>query len=265
MATGASVARTRQCLGPGHANHAAEAWAARIAAAELAGANEVAVSTDSIVDRLQRATALLEPGLARPPTIGEANNGRRRHGCRPSTRKVIAAWKARLAERTRSEANYLVDVLLAWQKAHNLHPDLSSVVRLDLASIDPGLVIDDSQRRRLERQLDEGDLRGRIDVRLSRNGSDTRLVVGDRAIGLPNAATRATMVDEAELTDAHARGRRGAIDVVANSTRRAKQELADAADRLDQEVIVEVERRLAGVEAELEELAWRNGRHSPTP
>lgn len=192
VATGAAIARRQQHLGRATAKAAANERSARFAAAELAGANDLAVTTDSIVDRLQRATALLEPGLRGSAT--RTNGG---DGHRSSSRRLTAEWKADLARRTRGEANYLVDALLGWQKRHNLHPDLSTVVRFDLTEVDPGLVIDHAQRRQLETCLEEWALRGRLTVRLTEQRSGLRLAIDDQELALPRSAGTVTTADPA--------------------------------------------------------------------
>ncbi len=146
---------------------------ARVQAAELAGYHSFVTDTDPVADRLQRATALVELG-----------GGDRR---RTSS---VAAWKATLAEVTRERAAFLADALLLWQAAHNLHPDLRSVVQFD---IEPGagtVLLTLSQADDLRLALDNLDLRGTVAVGLvdaaeARRADGRRdLIVADHVVSL---------------------------------------------------------------------------------
>jgi hypothetical protein len=123
---------------------------ARVQASELAGSHAVMTESDPVADHLQRATALIELG-----------------GLVPRRSSSVSSWKASLAEATRARAAFLADTLLTWQTTHNLHPDLRSMVLMDLAPGVGTVLLTDSQADDLRSQLDLLDLRGKVTVTLA--------------------------------------------------------------------------------------------------
>jgi hypothetical protein len=162
---------------------------ARMQAGQLAGYHALVTAADPVADRLQRATALVDLG-------GE---GQRRTSS-------VNAWKATLAEVTRERAAFLADVLMLWQSAHNLHPDLQTMVRL---AIEPGsgtVLLTLSQADELRRALDTLDLRGTVAVELadpteSRRPDGRRdLIVADQLVSLGRPAESLSAIYDAVPT-----------------------------------------------------------------
>jgi hypothetical protein len=120
---------------------------ARLQGAELAGLHDVVMTNEGAIDVLQRATALIDLGGA---------NGRRRD--------FAGAFKADVAAAVRSGATYLRDALMIWQTRHNLQPELSRAVHIDLEPADGTILLGAAQVARLHAALDRLAPAGRVPV-----------------------------------------------------------------------------------------------------
>lgn len=182
MGLSVSAARRRQVVEGEHRRD----LEARLQASELAGYHSLVSDTDPVADRLQRATALIDLS-----------------GPQRERRSALNAWKAALGEVTRERAAFLADVLLTWQAAHNLHPDLHSVVRLELEPGAGTVLLTLSQAEELRRILEGLELRGVVPVRLidaveARRADGRRdLMVGDHLVALERPAEALSMIYDA--------------------------------------------------------------------
>lgn len=150
VALGAALARHERRHRAVVSERASRRREARRAQARLDGQAAVAMTADNVVDALANAGWRISPdGGAR---VGQA----------------LRAWKAELAERTRADgrASFLSTALHRWQRAHNVHPDLSSDVELDYVEAAPPVVLTSAQVDLLHRALDRAGLRGRVTVRV---------------------------------------------------------------------------------------------------
>ena len=110
---------------------------ARLQGAELAGLHDVVMANEGAIDVLQRATALIDLG-----------------GVKARRRDFAGAFKADVAAAVRSSATYLRDALMIWQTRHNLQPELSRAVHIDLDPADGTILLDAAQVARLHAALD---------------------------------------------------------------------------------------------------------------
>lgn len=154
-------------------------------AAELAGQNAEATGVDSAVDRLERAMALLHLGSPAPDDeVG-----------------TVAAWKERLAATSRASAAYLGDVLFAWQRARNAHPDLSGAVWVHVREGQGTTLLTAAQALDLRRQLDARPLAGKVLVELAertepRPGRRLDLSVNGDILSVASDLDRRTVVPD---------------------------------------------------------------------
>jgi hypothetical protein len=107
-------------------------------AAYLRGQHTIAVEVDSIVDRLQRAAALVD--------------GTSQHGV---TRQLVSEWKRHLAEETRDDAAYLADVVHSWQRRRNLEPDLRRAVATSMPPEAATVVLSRAEAAAVDAALDQ--------------------------------------------------------------------------------------------------------------
>lgn len=159
--------------------------AARRHAAELAGQNAEAMGVDSAVDRLQRAMALLHLGTQ---GSGEAAG-------------EVATWKAGLASTSRASAAYLGDVLYAWQRVRNAHPDLSWAVRVHVRQEQGSTLLTRAQGADLRAQLEARTLAGDVLVELVsgtevRPGRGIDLRINGDILSLASDLDRGTIVPD---------------------------------------------------------------------
>lgn len=132
----------------------------RVVAAErrrafLAGQNSVAMGASSVVDAIES----LVPVLGRPPA-GSAME------------RLVDGWKARLGASTAVDAEYLQTTLLGWERHHNHHPDLGSLVEVYVEEGDGTTLLTGSQTSSLWAVLDSLYLRGRVAVRVVSPAAD---------------------------------------------------------------------------------------------
>ena len=120
---------------------------ARLQGAELAGLHDVVTANEGAIDVLQRATALIDLG-----------------GVKARRRDFAGAFKADVAAAVRSSATYLRDALMIWQTRHNLQPELSRAVHIDLDPADGTILLGAAQVDRLHAALDRLAPAGRIRV-----------------------------------------------------------------------------------------------------
>ncbi len=159
--------------------------AAQRHAAELAGQNAEATGVDSAVDQLERAMALLHLGTGSPgPDAGR-----------------VSAWKGRLAATSRASAAYLGDVLFAWQRYRNAHPDLSGAVRVHVREGQGTTLLTAAQALDLRRQLDARPLGGEVLIELARRaeprpGRRIDLSVNGEILSLASDLDRRTVVPD---------------------------------------------------------------------
>jgi hypothetical protein len=113
----------------------------------LGGQNAVAMGADSVVDQLQAVAPLL--GAPRPGS---------------ALHRLLDAWKLALRSRTEGHASYLGTVTTSWRRSHNLHPDLSSHVEIDLPEGHGTTLLTAAQAAGLWSALEHLPLRGLIDV-----------------------------------------------------------------------------------------------------
>ena len=113
----------------------------------LGGQNAVAMGADSVVDQLQAVAPLL--GAPRP---GSAMH------------RLLDAWKLALRSRTEGHASYLGTVTTSWRRSHNLHPDLSSHVEINLPEGQGTTLLTAAQAAGLWAGLEHLPLRGVVDV-----------------------------------------------------------------------------------------------------
>jgi hypothetical protein len=145
---------------------------ARLAAARLAGQNDVAMEADSVVDEVARVEYLLAAVAS-----GLVGAGRLGHPS-PSvgTGRALAAWKTSLAAATSDRAAYLATVLNRWQRARygvDLTRDVVPVVRPG----DETTIISAGQAAMLQALLDQLPLHGQVEVRV--DSEESLLVPGD--------------------------------------------------------------------------------------
>ncbi len=88
--------------------------------------------------------------------------------------QLLREWKANLAASTSLSAAYLQTTLLNWQREHNLQPDLSKMVLVDVPEGDGTVVLTASQAESLSGLLSAAELRGRVHVALI-DRNETRL------------------------------------------------------------------------------------------
>ncbi len=157
---------------------------ARVQAAELAGAHQLATWADPVADLLLRARALVDLGGATPRPTG-----------------LVGAWKAALAEATRARSAFLGDTLATWQAVHNLHPDLRTAVRLELEPGAGTVLLSSAQADELRVLLDEAGLHGHrrpsswpIEAEARRPGRAAG-PARPRVAPVPRAGERRTVVD----------------------------------------------------------------------
>lgn len=142
--------------------------------AYLAGQNQVAMGASSAVDAIEG----LVPVLGRP-RAGSALS------------RLADGWKSQLSASTAQEANYLQVALLEWERVHNLHPDLSSLVEVRVAEGQGTTLLTATQARQLVAEMERLGLRGRVAVRLRDAetprlpGQVLRLEVGGRPLVVP--------------------------------------------------------------------------------
>jgi hypothetical protein len=161
--------------------------AARTQQAHQAGLHDALLEHNGVIDLLQRATALVELGVTDRPAARQDLSGE---------------LKAEAARAVRERHVYLRDALSLWQTRHNLNPDLSQVVDVELAEGDGTIVLSAEQAAALHQWLDTRELRGMVSVEV---GDPTtarsplgfrRLVVNGETIDLPGvAATRRWTLD----------------------------------------------------------------------
>ena len=133
-------------------------------AAELAGMSEMSVGGDPVLDTVQRATTLTHLLTGGRTELGGA----------------AAAWKLDLADRVRERHVYTGDLLLRWQSAHNVDPDLQRTV---VFTVDPDVsttVLDPTLATTLWDELDRLDLTGTVIIGPSPAPIDPRREVGLR-------------------------------------------------------------------------------------
>ncbi len=164
-----SAARRRRAVEAAHRRD----LEARLQASELAGYHSLMSDVDPVADRLQRATALIDLG-----------------GSQAKRQSGVGAWKAALGEATRERAAFLADVLLTWQTAHNLHPDLRSVVQFEFDRDAGTVLLSLSQAEELRGILDGLALRGQVrvvvvdEVEARRPDGRRDLTIGGRLVEL---------------------------------------------------------------------------------
>lgn len=120
------------------------------AAAYLAGQNDVAVGVNTVVDQLQVVSHLLGP-----PRPGS------------TLYTLMDQWRDELVRKTSEHGVYLKTVLLRWERRHNIHPDLSTLVYLRLPEGQGTTLLTGAQADLLELLLDACELHGRVEVRLA--------------------------------------------------------------------------------------------------
>lgn len=178
VAVGATVGMAffRYCQ---HLDHRAQLERQRFLAAArrrayLAGQNSVAMGASSAVDAIEG----LVPVLGRPPS-GSA------------LWRLADGWKSQLSTSTAQEARYLQVALLEWERLHNAHPDLSGLVRFQIAEGQGTTLLSVAQVRQLGDVLDRLPLRGRVIVGLQDvteshlPGQELRLDVGGHRVVIP--------------------------------------------------------------------------------
>lgn len=153
-------------------------WAAereaQLQRAEVAGFHDLIVEHEGAVDLLQRAAVLID--LGSPGA---------------EVRSFMGAVKAAAAEAARNRASYLGDALAAWQRAHNLRPELAGMVHLDLAAGAGTVLLSSSQVAALHAGLDAAGLVGTVPIDIARDASmdrpfaARRLFLGTRVLNLP--------------------------------------------------------------------------------
>ena len=162
---------------------------ARVQAAELAGAHQLATWADPVADLLLRARALVDLGGATPRPTG-----------------LVGAWKAALADATRARSAFLGDTLATWQVVHNLHPDLRTAVRLELESDAGTVLLSPAQADELRDRLDQQGLHGSVAVALAdpvearRPGGRRDLVVGGALVSIGPAVGERSWIYDAVPT-----------------------------------------------------------------
>lgn len=113
-----------------------ERWAPELVRADLRGRNDAMLAEGNLADEVQRLLVLVELAA---------------HG---TTANIVGDAKGELADRTRHSHAYVVDRLMAWQRAHNDGSDLGSVVRLDVDPALGSLVLSAAMADALDRALD---------------------------------------------------------------------------------------------------------------
>jgi hypothetical protein len=154
---------------------AEEKLAANEARATLAGQNAVAMGADTVIDQIQSIA----------PLFGRPTPGSALH-------ELVDGWKAALAEATQHRAAYLGTVLAAWQRSHNVHPDLQRRVDLDVAPGHGTVLLTARQAEALQRAVSAMNLRGQLPVRVSdpdairaAPGRRIDLLIGERLVPVP--------------------------------------------------------------------------------
>jgi hypothetical protein len=149
--------------------------AAREAGATLAGQNAVAMGADTVIDQVQSIA----------PLFGRPMPG-------SALYQLVDGWKTALAEATQRSAAYLGTVLIAWQRGHNTHPDLSRRVDFAVTEGHGTVLLTGPQARALQEALDRLDLRGELPVRVRDDHLERRtpgrridVVIGDRLVAVP--------------------------------------------------------------------------------
>lgn len=117
------------------------------ARAHLAGQSSVATGADTALDLLVRTM----------PIIGDAAQG-------SALDEITRSWKGSLAEQVGETAVYLGTALLVWQRARNLHPDLSTHVQFDVAPGDGTALLTAAQAVALDQRLSVMALAGSVTV-----------------------------------------------------------------------------------------------------
>ena len=105
--------------------------------------------------------------------------------------RLADGWKAQLSESTAAEATYLQVALLEWERAHNRHPDLTTLVEVHVPEGEGTTLLSGPQVGRLRDALDGLDLRGQVDVGRSSAvehvpGTALGLCVGEHQITVPS-------------------------------------------------------------------------------
>lgn len=148
--------------------------AAETRRAYLAGQNAVAMGASSAVDALE--------GLV--PIVGRPVAG-------SALWRLADGWKLRLSQSASQEATYLQVALLEWERAHNRHPDLATLVEIHVAEGHGTTLLTGHQVGWLWQALDSMALAGRCDVAVSTPatehvpGTSVPLRLGDRLLAIP--------------------------------------------------------------------------------
>jgi hypothetical protein len=140
----------------------------------LAGQNAVAMGASSAVDAIE--------GLV--PIVGRPAPG-------SALWRLADGWKSELSQTTAAEATYLQVALLEWERAHNRHPDLATLVEVHVPEGEGTTLLTGSQVGRLGHVLDAQGLCGRVEVRRSSStehvpGSPLGLWVGEHRVVVPS-------------------------------------------------------------------------------
>ncbi len=147
--------------------------------ASLAGQNSVAIGTANALDRLRKISLLL--GDDRPDS---------------PVRELCEAWRASLADRTRSEASYLRDTLVRYEQRRRQDPDLGSHLHFTISEDAGTLVLSAHQATALEDVLDGLPLRGATSVSVDASirhrppGAALPLDIGGLRVVLPEDPRR---------------------------------------------------------------------------
>jgi hypothetical protein len=112
------------------------------------------MGADTVVDNLEAIAPILQPST--PDS---------------ALHRLLASWKASLAEQTGRHGVYLGVALARWQRRHNLHPDLSTLVEVALHEGDGTTLLSMNQARALEPALDALGLEGLLSVTVEFQGS----------------------------------------------------------------------------------------------
>ena len=149
VAAGAGFARYNRLLRQQVEVERRQRRSAEEAAAYLAGQNSVAMGADTVIDRLEAISPLLGP--TRPGS---------------ALYVLVDQWKTSLAAATTERAIYLKTALMKWEQQHNLDPDLSRFVELQLNEGDGTKLLTGLQAEVLQCLLDGCRLRGIVKVSL---------------------------------------------------------------------------------------------------
>jgi hypothetical protein len=159
---------------------------------ELSAVNDLMMSDGTLVDEVQRLTALIvlsdgRPRSARATTQEDQSPGALRLG----------AAKADAAQQVRASYAFLADVLREWEQQHNGGGGLADLVTLSFSPDTGRVVLSAEMARRLSESLDRARLRGRVAVRVH-SATARELVIelnGETCTVTDDSATQPVLVD----------------------------------------------------------------------